>query len=112
MQAKIVQKDPQMKGTLTDLHNKLVRTQAELAKWQTLQRHEAYYKMPVPDTEAETTLSFLKDAVYHYLTADTFKDGDDHLRAIVRILKFSEAQKEKISKVRIRQRNKSLTGLP
>ncbi|KAK7091657.1 dentin sialophosphoprotein-like [Littorina saxatilis] len=93
-------------ATETDLRNKLVRTQAELAKWQTIQRHESYHTSPMPGTEAETTLRFLKDSVFHFLTADK-KTEDEHLRAIVRILRFSEVQREKIAKAIIHKRNKS-----
>ena len=92
-------------ATERELHNKLVRTQAELAKWQTIQRHESYHTMPVPGTEAETTLRFLKDAVFHFLTTDK-KDSDEHLRAIVRILRFSDTQREKIAHAIILKRNK------
>ena len=83
-----------------------MRTQAELAKWQTIQRHESYHTMPVPGTEAETTLRFLKDSVFHFLTTDK-KTSDEHLRAIVRILRFSEVQREKIAHAVIHKRNKS-----
>nr|KAG5693615.1 hypothetical protein BaRGS_014635 [Batillaria attramentaria] len=104
-------RDPNIKATITDLRNKLVRTQAELAKWQTIRRYEAYHKAPLPATEAETTLGFLKDSVFHYLT-DSGKVSDDHLRAIVRILRFSEVEKQKIAQAVIDKRNRSATGLP
>ncbi|XP_076456567.1 uncharacterized protein LOC143290897 [Babylonia areolata] len=93
-------------ATEKELYNKLVRTQAELAKWQTIQRHESYHTMPIPGTEAETTLRFLKDSVFHYLTTDK-SASDEHLRAIVRILHFSEVQREKIAHAIIMKRNKT-----
>lgn len=104
-------RDPKVKATITDLRNKLVRTQAELAKWQTIRRYEAYHAAPLPTTEAEITLSFLKDSVFHFLT-DSGKASDDHLRAMVRILRFSEVQKQKIAQAVIDKRNRSATGLP
>ncbi|KAL8594974.1 hypothetical protein ACOMHN_038771 [Nucella lapillus] len=93
-------------ATEKELYTKLVRTQAELAKWQTIQRHESYTTMPVPGTEAETTLRFLKDSVFHFLTSDK-TSSDEHLRAIVRILHFSEVQRDKIAHTIIMKRNKT-----
>lgn len=93
-------------ATEMELRTKLEKTQAELAKWQTIQRHQSYHSAPIPATEAETTLRFLKDSVFHFLTTDV-KSSDEHLRAIVRILRFSEVQREKIALAIIHKRNKS-----
>lgn len=102
-------RDPKIKATITDLRNKLTRTQAELAKWQTIQRYEAYHTAPRPVTEAETTLAFLKDSVYHFFTGGG-KASDDHLRAIVRMLRFSEVEKRKIAEAVVDRRNRTATG--
>ncbi|XP_046546320.1 protein quick-to-court-like [Haliotis rubra] len=84
------------KVTMTEMMKKLSESQAELAKWQSLRREEMYEVAEKPETEAETTLRFLKDSFFHFLTTD--KDSDDHLRAMIRIFNFSEVQKKKITK--------------
>ncbi|XP_067664534.1 protein quick-to-court-like [Haliotis asinina] len=84
------------KVTMTEMMKKLSETQAELAKWQSLRREEMYEVAEKPETEAETTLRFLKDSFFHFLTTD--KDSDDHLRAMIRIFNFSDVQKKKITK--------------
>lgn len=109
MMTKAVKGSKSVNATMTDLRNKLLRTQAELAKWQTLRRSEAYQAATLPATEAETTLRFLKDSMFHFLTGSG-SIADDHLRAIVRILRFSDVQKEKIAKAIIEKRNKSAIG--
>ncbi|XP_076437887.1 uncharacterized protein LOC143277042 isoform X2 [Babylonia areolata] len=95
-------------ATEAELRQKLMRTQAELARWQTIQRRDTYHAVPLPATEAETTLAFLKDSMYHFLTSDKVPTSDEHLRAIVRMLNFSEAQREKIAQSVVTKRNKSV----
>ncbi len=84
------------KVTMRELQRKLTQSQAELAKWQSLRREEMYEVAERPETEAETTLKFLKDSFYHFLTHD--KEADDHLRAMIQIFSFGEVQKKKITK--------------
>ncbi|KAH3740759.1 uncharacterized protein LOC127850463 isoform X2 [Dreissena polymorpha] len=85
--------------TISELVRKLAWTELELAKWQTLKRQESYTEAKEPDTESYTTLRFLKDSFFHYITDE--KDSDHHLRAIIKIFKFSDAQMEKIRESRI-----------
>ncbi|XP_071097819.1 protein quick-to-court-like [Haliotis cracherodii] len=84
------------KVTMTEMMKKLSESQAELAKWQSLRREEMYEVAEKPETEAETTLRFLKDSFFHFLSTD--KDSDDHLRAMIQIFNFSDVQKKKITK--------------
>lgn len=81
--------------TIKELIQKLLQTENELGKWQSLRRQESYDSASKPETEAEATLRFLKDAFYHYAT--DLKDNDFHLRAMIRILSFTDIQKKKIA---------------
>ncbi|XP_076082693.1 uncharacterized protein LOC143053794 [Mytilus galloprovincialis] len=81
--------------TIKELLQKLLLTETELGKWQSIRRQESYDEAPKPETEAAVTLRFLKDAFFHYAT-DT-KDCDFHLRAMIRILNFTDVQKKKIA---------------
>ena len=80
--------------TISELVKKLAWTELELAKWQTIRRQESYHGALRPDTEAETTLKFLKDSFFHYLTDS--RDSGDHLRAMITIMNFTEPQMTKI----------------
>lgn len=82
------------KVTISELVRKLAWTELELAKWQTIRRQESYHDAMRPDTEAETILRFLKDSFFHYITDE--KDSDHHLRAMVKIFKYTEPQMKKI----------------
>lgn len=81
--------------TIKELIQKLLLTEAELGKWQSIRRQESYDGAPKPETEADATLRFLKDSFFHYITDS--KDSDFHLRAIIRILSFTDVQKKKIA---------------
>lgn len=91
--------------TMDELTRKLVSTEAELAKWQSLRRQESYDAAEKPETEADATLHFLRDSFYHYLTAG--KDSDRHLRAITRMLGYSGDQMKKIATCVTEMKNKS-----
>ncbi|KAL4217934.1 hypothetical protein ACF0H5_022673 [Mactra antiquata] len=80
--------------TISELVKKLAWTELELAKWQTIRRQESYHDATRPETEAETILRFLKDSFFHYITDE--KDSDHHLRAMVKIFKYTEPQMKKI----------------
>ncbi|XP_053382701.1 uncharacterized protein LOC128549622 [Mercenaria mercenaria] len=82
------------KVTISELVKKLAWTELELAKWQTIRRQESYHDAMRPETEAETILRFLKDSFFHYITDE--KDSDHHLRAMVKIFKYTEPQMKKI----------------
>lgn len=81
---------------IRELARRLAWTECELAKWQTIQRKEAYENADKPSTEAAATLRFLKDSFFHYLTNE--RDSDDHLRAMIRIFNYTEVQKKKVAK--------------
>lgn len=81
---------------IRELARRLAWTECELAKWQTIQRKEAYENADKPSTEAAATLRFLKDSFFHYLTNE--RDTDDHLRAMIRIFNYTEVQKKKVAK--------------
>ncbi|GAB1610775.1 hypothetical protein Ahia01_001364000 [Argonauta hians] len=81
---------------IRELARRLAWTECELAKWQTIQRKEAYESADKPSTEAAATLRFLKDSFFHYLTNE--KDSDDHLRAMIRIFNYTEVQRKKVAR--------------
>uniref|UniRef100_A0A0B6YTS9 GRIP domain-containing protein n=1 Tax=Arion vulgaris TaxID=1028688 RepID=A0A0B6YTS9_9EUPU len=87
---------PKSNVSVRELTRKLSKTELELAKWQGLKLGESYAHMELPDTQADATLSFLKDAFYHFLTERS--GNEDHLRAIIKIFKYSETQMSKIRK--------------
>ncbi|XP_069106424.1 uncharacterized protein [Argopecten irradians] len=91
--------------TMKELIRKLVETESELAKWQSLRRQESYESAEKPETEAEVTLKFLKDTFFHYLTE--MKDSDRYLRAMIRIFNYTDVQKKKISTCVTEKQNKS-----
>jgi len=97
--------------TVSELVRKLAWTELELAKWQTIKRNESYSEAIAPDTESYATLRFLKDSFFHYITDE--KDSDHHLRAIIKIMKFTEPQMNKIKESKIifeiEKRNKKKT---
>lgn len=90
------------KVTISELVKKLAWTEVELAKWQTIRRRESYQDALRPDTEAEATLRFLRDSLFHYLTDD--RESDDHLRALIKIMNYSKPQIEKIKNSKIIQK--------
>ncbi|XP_061168803.1 uncharacterized protein LOC133178048 [Saccostrea echinata] len=81
--------------TTRELLEKLVDTEAELAKWQSFRRQESYESAERPETEAAAILRFLKDSFYHYITDQ--KQSDNHLRAMIRIFNYTEPQKKRIA---------------
>lgn len=85
--------------TISELVKKLAWTELELAKWQTIRRHESYHDTLQPEDESYTTLRFLKDAFFHYITDE--KESDHHLRAMIKILKYTEPQMVKIRESRL-----------
>ncbi|XP_052762723.1 uncharacterized protein LOC128205249 isoform X2 [Mya arenaria] len=80
--------------TISELVRKLAWTELELAKWQTLKRQESYNDAVAPESESYATLRFLKDSFFHYITDE--KDSDHHMRAIIKIFKYTEPQMNKI----------------
>ena len=88
--------------TISELVRKLAWTEVELAKWQTLKRQESYNNAMRPETEAETRLKFLKDCLFHYITDD--READNHLRAMIKILNYSEIQISKIKSSKMIQK--------
>ena len=93
----------QNRVSVKEVVRKLSRTQSELARWQSLRRQEIYAEADKPETEADTTLRFLKDSFFHFLTDG--KDSDDHLRAIVRIFHYSDIQKKKMEQAQRARKN-------
>ncbi|OWF38867.1 DNA repair protein rad-50-like [Mizuhopecten yessoensis] len=91
--------------TMNELIRKLVVTESELAKWQSIRRHESYESAEKPETQADVTLRFLKDSFFHYLT--DVKESDHHLRAMIRIFSFTDVQRRKISACVTEKQNKS-----
>ncbi|XP_033727147.1 desmoplakin-like [Pecten maximus] len=91
--------------TMKELIRKLVITESELAKWQSLRRQESYESAEKPETEADVTLKFLKDTFFHYLT--DVKESDRYLRAMIRIFNYTDVQKKKISTCVTEKQNKS-----
>lgn len=85
--------------TISELVKKLAWTELELAKWQTIRRQESYQDATRPETEADTILRFLKDSFFHYITDE--KDSDHHLRAMVKIFKYTEPQMKKIKESKL-----------
>ena len=81
---------------------KLAWTEVELAKWQTIRRQESYHTALRPGTEADTTLKFLRDSFFHYLTDN--KESDNHLQAIIKIMNYSEPQMLKIKSSKLVQK--------
>jgi len=79
-----------------ELMDKLKTTQSKLQRWQDLKRQEAYDLVEVPTSDAGMTLRFLKDCMFHYLTNP--KTSNDHLRAMIQIMGFTDVQMTKIKK--------------
>lgn len=50
--------------------------------------------------DPEVKLQFLKSAVFYLLTSTDKDNSDIHLNAIESILEFSDAEKERINKIR------------
>ncbi|XP_062594600.1 uncharacterized protein LOC134256022 [Saccostrea cucullata] len=90
--------------TTRELLEKLVDTEAELAKWQSFRRQESYDSAERPETEAAAILRFLKDSFYHYITDQ--KQSDNHLRAMIRIFSYTEPQKKRIASAIAERMNK------
>lgn len=82
--------------SVRELTRKLSRTELELAKWQGLKLEESYSITDRPQTQAEATLSFLKDSFFHFITSKS--DSEDHLRAMITIFNYSDMQMAKIRK--------------
>ncbi|BFZ11429.1 hypothetical protein BsWGS_14468 [Bradybaena similaris] len=82
--------------SVRELTRKLSRTELELAKWQGLKLQESYSVTDRPQTQAEATLSFLKDSFFHFITSKS--DSEDHLRAMITIFNYSDMQMAKIRK--------------
>ncbi|KAK3087573.1 hypothetical protein FSP39_007680 [Pinctada imbricata] len=87
--------DGSSSATIKELLEKLMNTEMELSKWQSLRRQESYETAERPETEADATIRFLKDSFFHYLTDQ--KESENHLRAIIRIFSFTDPQKKKIA---------------
>ncbi|XP_059170325.1 protein quick-to-court-like [Physella acuta] len=87
-------KDDKSSVTVRELTRKLSRTEAQLAMWQGLKLGESYTSTELPHTEAEATLSFLRDSFYHFLTDRS--GSEEHLRAMIKILHYSDVQLLKI----------------
>lgn len=86
-----------------ELLEKLRRTEAELASLQCRTREIAYDEGRRPQNQNEATFSFLHDAIFHFLTEIDAKAREVHLRAILKLLQYTEVQIQKISKA---------TGMP
>lgn len=93
------------KVTNKELLEKLKHTQSELGRWQSLARRESYDGANKPQTEADAMLQFMKDSMFHYLT-----DRDDcgvHLRAIIRMLGFTDDEKKRMIQLRKKLKKES-----
>ncbi|CAD5119995.1 DgyrCDS8578 [Dimorphilus gyrociliatus] len=93
----LAQKEPN-KVSVDELLDKLKLTESELTKWQCYKRTESYAEGEKPDTEAEARLRFLRDSMYHFLTDNDRKDSEQHLKAVVGILSYTDVQMKRITK--------------
>ena len=91
-----------MKVATSELLTKLDHTQKELGRWQSIARQASYDGASKLDTDADAIVRFMKDSMYHYLTDEV--DCNVHLRAMVRMLGFTEEERKKI--VQIRKKHK------
>lgn len=83
---------------MDELLDKLKLTETELTKWQCYKRAESYAEAEKPETEAEARLRFLRDSMYHFLTDNDRKDSEQHLKAVVGILSYTDVQMKRITK--------------
>ena len=88
-----------------ELLDKLNHTQSELGRWQTLARQESYESANKPKTESDAVLQFMKDCMFHYLTDK--EDCGLHLRAMVRMLRFTDQEKRKMIQIRRKVKKQS-----
>ena len=88
--------------TTNELLENLQTTQTELERWQCLRRREAYEDAGKPETHSEAILRFLKDSMFHYLTNQ--RDSDQHLRAMVNMLGYTDVQMKKIGKALVEKK--------
>ncbi|XP_005096694.2 stress response protein NST1 [Aplysia californica] len=87
--------------SMEELSRKLFRTEKQLAKWQSLRLAESYHQnnnnvAVKSDSQAVTTLAFLKDAFFHFLCDPS--DAELHLKAITGIFQYSDAQNARIKR--------------
>ena len=67
---------------------------------------ESYDEGDKPETEADATLRFLQDSMFHYLTTE--KDASQtHMRAMIRIMGFTDPQKKKIRQAIVEKKKKN-----
>lgn len=50
--------------------------------------------------DPDVKLQFLKSAIFYFLTSSDRNNSEMHLKAIESILEFSDAEKERINKIR------------
>ncbi|KAH9524045.1 hypothetical protein Btru_047991 [Bulinus truncatus] len=82
--------------TVRELTRKLSRTESELARWQGLRLEESYFSSGMPQSEEDATLSFVRDSFLHFMS-DT-PDTHEHLKALLKIFKYSDEQLGKVWK--------------
>ncbi|KAI8764312.1 kinesin heavy chain [Biomphalaria glabrata] len=82
--------------TVRELTRKLSRTESELAKWQGLRLGESYFNSDLPRNESDATLSFVRDSFLHFMSDSA--DVHEHLKALLKIFKYSDEQLGKVWK--------------
>ena len=69
-------------------------TEKQLVRWQRMCTQESYDSAIRPSSDPEIVLSFIRDAMYHYLTDRN--NAKLHMRVMIEVLEYSDKQMEEI----------------
>ncbi|KAI0228305.1 hypothetical protein LSAT2_021233 [Lamellibrachia satsuma] len=80
-----------------ELQQKLTETEQELLRLRTMQRKKnKRTESDITESEAVTTLQFIRSSLFQYLTRDA-REAGRHLKAMIGMMGFDEAQLENIA---------------